>query len=154
MAPDADALTWRTLAGFLVAAALLAAVATPVALWVGPEQRAVVPHIAVALLAAGTLRRLAAAVRGAAWLDTPSEVARVLDRPPPQAEPDPGFSRLSSELRSLAPLRPGAEPLLWTRLRAIAAARGVAERQVVAPHGRRVSKADLERLIGAIEQAR
>lgn len=154
MEPDADALTWRTVAGFFLAAALLAVVAAPVALWVGPVHRALVLRVAGAVLAAGTLSRLVSALRNAVRLDMPSEVARVLDRPLLPAIPDPGFSRLANELRGLPSRGHATEPLLWTRLRATATKRDIAEPEVAARPGRRIGKADLDRLITAIEQTR
>ncbi|MGH7104794.1 MAG: hypothetical protein ACREFJ_20650 [Acetobacteraceae bacterium] len=152
MTPDNGALTWRTVAGFCLAAAFVAAVATPIVLWVEPTQREVVLRAAGALLAAGTLLRLMRAFRAAAELDTVSQVALLTRKAADDAAPDPAFPRLAAELRQALTPRPRMQSPLWTRLREIAARRDGDARPPVPGH--RPGVDELERLLTRIEQAR
>ncbi len=149
MPPPDSALTWRTWFGFAVAAALIAAAATPLALWVGPAHRAIVERAAAALLAAIVLPRLVRAMRGAAGLDA-DPTAEFLPRDVrPAADPDPGFARLAGELHAALARSNRVGPSLWTRLRAIAARRGIDTPAPAAGDARTA----LMRLITTIEDA-
>jgi hypothetical protein len=148
-------ITWWTLAGLLVLAMAIAAVAAPVCVWVGPQQRPVVVRLAVALFCGCALWRLVRAVAEAAGLGIVSAADLALHPPPPRADPDPSLPRLASEIRLGLARRRHFDRDLRPRLQALAGRRGVVlpRDALPAPPGRRAVEAEIERLVTAIEQA-
>jgi hypothetical protein len=152
-----DALTWRTWLGFSVAAGVIAAVAAPVALWVGPGFRPMVWRGAGALLAIVVLPRMLRAVREAAGVDMETPVRRLLRDPPSIAQVDPAFARLASEIHGALVHRRHDEDhriarSLWSRLGHIGVQRGLESARLDTLMAGRDRQA-LLRLIEAIEAA-
>ncbi|MDA8050174.1 MAG: hypothetical protein M0002_09240 [Rhodospirillales bacterium] len=154
MEPGAERITLGTLLGWIVLALLIGAIATPLALWVGPEHHVVVVRLAGALFTAAVLYRLATAVRAVIESKTPSPAEAALRRSPPPAIADPTLLRLGTDIRSSLRRRGHFERVLWPCLTAIAESRGVTlPPSRAARRGAAIRRADLLRILDAIEEA-
>ncbi len=99
MTPSTDRVTWRTLAGLFVFAALIASIAATIAVWVDAASRPLVIRLAAALFCAVTLFRLVAAIREDAGIEQVS-AAEMAKRPRYEAvNVDPLHASLAAELR-------------------------------------------------------
>ncbi len=147
MEPGAEAVTLGTFMGWGVLLVLIAGIATPIVLWVGEANAAVVVRLAGALFAAAVVFRLIAAVRA-----VPDGTA--LRRKQAAGEPDPRLARLAGEVRLSLRQRGYFARVLWPHLEKIARRRHAQLPRDMPPrHGRPVSRDDLERILAAIEAA-
>ena len=144
-----ERITWVTIIGWLLLGALLAAVATPIALWVGPAGQPVVIRLAVAVLGAVIVARLVQMIRQAAMLDqlSPAETATTQTGVP--APTDPVLTELARELRWRHLYR-WITPALWERLQHHCRLRGVT---AAISAGERPSWQEAERIVRSLEQA-
>ena len=69
MEPTPDRITWVTIVGWLMLAGVIAMVAVPIGLWVGPGGQPVVARIAVAIFCIGIVYRLGVVIRHAVMVD-------------------------------------------------------------------------------------
>lgn len=140
-----EALTGKTLAGFVVLALLLAVLATPIAVWVGADGQGVVVRIAVACFVAVIAHRLLAVIKAAALVghQTPAEVA--LQPRGSAVEVDAVMLQIVRETR------PGlrqVSPALWQHVQSLCRRRGVT---VPDEPALRASRRDVARIIQHLE---
>lgn len=140
-----EAITGKTLAGFAALAALLAALATPVALWVGPSGQGLVVRIAVAAFVAVIAYRLLAVIKAAALVghQTPAEIA--LQPRATEVEVDALMQQLMKETR-LGLWQ--VSPALWQRVQSLCWRRGLA---VPDEPALRPSRQDVARIVQHLE---
>ncbi len=149
-----ERITLVTLIGWLVLAGLMAAIAAPIALWVGPSHHSLVVRLAGALFAASVFCRLGAAVRAAIEAGPSSPVELALDRPEPRALADPGLRRAAGDLRSSLGRGGSFHRVLRPRLLAIAESRGARLPPELLPRqGSRVRREDLALILAVLEEA-
>jgi len=120
-----ERITWVTITGWLVLGALLAALAAPIALWVGPAGQPVVIRIAVAVLGAVIVSRLMQMIRQAAMLDQLTQAEAATMQADVQVVTDPTLTELARELR-WRHLQRRITPVLWERLQHHCRLRGLA----------------------------
>ena len=140
-----EAITRKTLAGFVVLAALLAAIAAPIALWVGPGGQYLVVRLAVAFYVAVIAYRLLTVIKAAALVGhlTPAEIA--LQPRVTEVTVDPLMLQLVKETR------PGLRQVshaLWQRVQSLCRRRGLPVPDEPAVHH---SRQDVERIIQHLE---
>jgi hypothetical protein len=152
MGPSPERVTWRTVFGFFVLALFLAAIVTPVCLWVEPPHRSFVVQLAAGLFCLCVLWRLSRTLRDAAGLDTIAASELALRRPMPRASADPTLLRLAADLRGSLARRRNFDQMLWPRLQEIAVHRGIVlSSNVLPPPRQKVSRSQLEHLLSIIE---
>ena len=154
METGAEPITLRTLLGWGVLAFVIAAIATPIELWVGPTEHALVVRLAGAIFAASVIWRLAAAVRGAVEAGRPraSDLAR--RRPPQRIEADAVLVRLVNDVRASTRQRYYFVRTLWPRLEKLARERSAPLPPAMPPRlGRPVAGDELAAILVAIEEA-
>jgi hypothetical protein len=120
-----EPITWRTMVGFLVLAAVLGMFATPIAVWVGPTGRPIVVRLAAAAFCAVFAYRLMIVVRGAAMIGQMSAADVALQPYDAAVRVDPLLARLANELRTNLRWRV-VTPALWARLQQLCRQRGAA----------------------------
>jgi hypothetical protein len=123
MEHNREPITWRTMVGFLVFAAVAGVIATPIALWVGPTGSPVVVRLAAALFCAAVVYRLVVVVRGAAMIGQMSSADVALQPYDVTVQADPLLTRLANELRTNLRWRV-VTPALWMRLEQLCRQRG------------------------------
>jgi hypothetical protein len=152
MEREAEAITWRTLAGFSALAVLIGIVAAPVALWIGGAGRVIVIRLAVALFCAVVCARLVRGLRARANIGEPSDLDRASV---PRAEPavlDPLLRRVLADLPIGWRWRP-VPARLRERLRQVSLLRtGHIAAPLMVREGQRLTWRDAERAIAAIER--
>lgn len=143
-----ERITWVTLIGWLLLAALLGALATPIALWVGPSGRPIVIRLAVAMLGAVIVARLVQVIRQTAMLDHLTQAEAAMRQSEATAATDPVLTELARELR-WRHLQRQITPVLWERLQQHCRLRGAA----AAPSTERVTWQEAERIVRSLEQS-
>jgi hypothetical protein len=142
-----EAISKKTLAGFAVLAALVTALATPIAAWVGPGGQGLVVRIAVSCFAAVIAHRLLSVIKAGALVgnQTPAEIA--LQPRATEVEVDALMLQLVKETR------PGLRQVssaLWQRVQSLCCRRGVA---VPDEPALRPSRKDIARIIRHLEDS-
>lgn len=154
MEPDAERIRPGTFVGWGVLLVVIAVIATPVALWVGPESNRLVARLAGAIFAAAVLFRLAAAVRAAMGAGARSLGEIAFSRPQAPAAPDPLLARLGLDVQLSLRQRHHFVRVLWPRLEKIAWRRHARLPPDLPPRrGRPLRRDDLERILAALEAA-
>ena len=146
MPPDADALRWTTILGLAILAAVIAAIAAPVALWMGGSLRLVVERIAATLAAGAVAWRLLVALRAVSEAGGFSE-AEMETRPRRADVPvDPLLAAIGRDMATGAPWRRPGKALAH-RLGRLASEAGGADPVI----GERPTVAEIEHAITTIE---
>jgi hypothetical protein len=144
-----EAVTGKTLAGFIVLATVLGLFAAPIALWVGPSGQPTVLRITVALFCAVIACRLIRVVKEAALVGQQT-LLDIAEHPHiPSVQVDPLLTRLAKEMRPGIGLRIDTTAL-WERVEQLCLQRGVSTADMPAS-GR--SQQDIERIIQQLEDA-
>lgn len=150
---EGERITWKTLLGFLVLAAVIGMTTWPVAIWTGGENRALVTRLAAALFVACVLSRLARVVRADAGIGMTSAADRETAPEQPAIRIDPVLQRLAAELRP--GLRWHAVPAsVLERLRRLSLRRTGRVPEALEPRpGRRFTWREVARLVASLERA-
>jgi hypothetical protein len=144
-----EAVTGKTLAGFIVLAMVLGLFAAPIALWVGPSGQPTVLRITVALFCAVVAHRLICVIKEAALVGQQTSLD-IAERPHfPSVQVDPLLAKLAKEMRPGIGLRI-VTPALWERVQQLCLERGVSAADK--PASRRDWQ-DIERIIQQLEDA-
>ncbi len=155
METGAEAITLRTLIGWLVLAFIVTAIGTPIALWVGPTDRALVVQLAGAFFAAVVIWRLVIAARGAMEVGRPSLFDLAQRKPTALVEADPSLTQIATEVRASLRQRFYFVRVLWPRFKRLAGERNAQLPLTMPPPlGRPVKDHELAAILTAIEGAR
>ena len=142
-----DRITWVTIIGWLLLGALVAALATPIALWVGPAGQPAVIRLAVAVPGAVIVARLVQMIRQAARLDQLSQAEAAMTQTDVRVATDPVLTELARELR-WRHLQRWITPPLWERLQHHCRVHGV---QTATPARERPTWQEAERIVRSLE---
>ena len=148
-----ERITWKTIIGWFVLAILIALVAAPVSIWVGPAGQPIVVRFAVAVFCAVIVYRLAVVIREAALVGqmTPAEIA--MQPRKVEVQTDPLLTGLASELRGRIWWHVAA-PALWAHLLQLCQRRGAVPPAELLPEpGHHPTWQDAERMIHFLEDA-
>ena len=154
MDSGAEPVTLRTVLGWAVLACVIASIATPIELWVGPEDHVLVVRLASAAFAAAVIWRIAAAARGAVEAGRPHASDLAQRRAPEKIEADATLVRLTADVSASIRRWNYFVRALWPRLEQLARERDARLPPVMPPpHGRPIKVDELAAILAAIEEA-
>lgn len=155
MDSGAEPVTLRTVFGWVVFAFVIAMIATPIEIWVGPTEHVLVVRLAGAVFAMAVIWRLMTAVRGAAEAGRPQASALAQKKPHEQVDADATLVRLAADVRASTRQWQYFVRSLWPRLEKLAHQRHVVLSPTMLPrHGRPVKVDELAAIVTAIEEAK